>query len=326
MPVSLHQAVLDFLAARTADGLSPRTIDTYKTILRPLVEALGHVAVDEVTAADMQRYVAALRTQNSRYRDSAYHPETPGPLSVETVRSRITSLKVFWRWCVLAYDLPASRDPMRGVRLPRSSNVEPKAIDPLDIRKLIEACTDDLYGLRDRAVIYFLADTGCRAGGVVSLRREDLDLEHRRARVHEKGDKSRWVPFSGETAEVLREWLAQRPAGESDTVFCALGPWASSFDRGEALTTRGLYGILKRLANRAGVARFNPHSFRHGFAHEALRRGARPLWVAQVLGHSNLGQVMRYGKLWSDELAEEHEQYSPVKHLNDTDLDTEERR
>lgn len=72
---------------------------------------------------------------------------------------------------------------------------------------------------RDYALILFLADTGCRAGGASNLRVEDLDLENRAAQVTEKGDKTRPVWYGEECAHALRVWLIKRPAGAGVYVF-----------------------------------------------------------------------------------------------------------
>ena len=60
-----------------------------------------------------------------------------------------------------------------------------------DVVALLDACLDNTAGLRDKAILLFLLDTGCRAGGLFSLKVDDLDLQHLRANVLEKGEKGR---------------------------------------------------------------------------------------------------------------------------------------
>ena len=57
----------------------------------------------------------------------------------------------------------------------------------------------------------FLADTGCRRGGLVGLRLSDLELEQARAWVAEKGKNGARVFLSGLTVTALTAWLAVRP-------------------------------------------------------------------------------------------------------------------
>lgn len=121
------------------------------------------------------------------------------------------------------------------------------------------------------------------------------------------GCKSRTVYFNSRTKKALSEWLKVRPESESDAVFLSKKTY-------KALTPSGIYQVLKRLAERGGVeGRFNPHSFRHGWAKEALRNGASIADVAQVLGHEDEQVTMRFYSQWAKpELKERHSKFSPL--------------
>lgn len=117
---------------------------------------------------------------------------------------------------------------------------------------------------RDRAILAFLLDTGCRAGGVVALKIADVDLVEKRAFVTEKGDKTRVVIFTSFTADCLRAWLEERQSG-APTFFHSRTL--------EPLTPSGLYQVLRRLGQQARVkGRF------HTFAREYLRNNGIASW------------------------------------------------
>lgn len=313
----IEQAVQEFLLAREAEGLSPETIKTYASILRQIADRLRGKHVDVITTNDIRTYLAELRAQGTRYKASPQRPEVPGPLSIETLRSRIRQLKVFFNWCEVEYELASVSNPMHKIKLPRSPQHAPKAIDLADLERMLDAVAEpSIQDVRDRALILFLADTGARAGGVCSLTPDRLDLDRGLAIVYEKGDRARAVPFTRITATALTDWLNVRPP-EAKTVFCALGPAVAAKSHGGILTPNGLYQILKRIAKRAGIAgRFNPHSFRHGFAREYLRNGSNLPAVAKILGHRNPSTTMNFYSIFDiAELATLHERYSPVTHL-----------
>ena len=97
-------------------------------------------------------------------------------------RGTATSREVrcFFNWLV---DGRYLRDnPFRGiknVRLPQRI-VEP--FSPADIAQLMAACDSaTALGLRDRAMVLCLLDTGLRCSELVQLTLDDLDLETRRA-------------------------------------------------------------------------------------------------------------------------------------------------
>jgi integrase/recombinase XerD len=95
-----------------------------------------------------------------------------------------------------------------------------------------------------------------------------------------------------------------RPKVETEYVFL------NRFNK--PLTGNGVYLMLKRLARRAGVeGRFNPHSFRHGFAWGMLMQGASLDMVCDILGHSDIKVTKDFYVHWSQgELGLIHSRFS----------------
>jgi integrase/recombinase XerD len=135
-----------------------------------------------------------------------------------------------------------------GIKLPKNGERAPRGITLEDLRKLPRAAEESMRPERDRALLLFLADTGCRVGGVVGLTLADLNVQRRWAVVTEKFDKSRSVFFSEVTAEALREWLEVRL--EWDTG----GDWVFlSRHGGGQLTVHGVNQLSTRLKERGGA-------------------------------------------------------------------------
>jgi len=304
--VTVEEAVQMFLED-CAMRNRPRTAQTYAYVLRPLVARFGHRMLDSLTPDELRQYVAVMRQQTSRYQGAQQRPEEQGGLSDETIRSRIRQLRAFFAWCVSEYKL--SDNPMRLVKMPRPIRPVPKASDLNDLRRLLRACDDSPFGRRARAVLAFLADTGARAGGLLSLTMENLKLDEGRAILLEKGGRSRIVPFGPYTAQALRAWLEVRPP-EAKTVFCALHPkWQA-----RPLTLSGLHQILKHLKKIAKVTgRVNPHAYRHGFAREWLRNRGDLSTLSRIMGHSSPTVTLMFYAVFEDEEAlEAHDQFSPL--------------
>ena len=141
-------------------------------------------------------------------------------------------------------------------------------------------------GIRNQAIILFLLDTGCRAGGICGPRIREIDLNERRALVTEKGNKTRAMTFTTLTAKALREWiLVRKPA---QTLFYDIMTL-------EPLTHSGLLQLLRRIAHRAGVQdRFNPHSFRHLFAEEYILAGGDLATLSRLLGQRNVSTTVAH--------------------------------
>lgn len=152
---------------------------------------------------------------------------------------------------------------------------------------------------RNLVMLRLMLDTGLRAGEVVALRPEHLDLETGRLVVREgKGAKDRTLWFSDEVAELLEEWLGRRP--ESDYVF-------PTRDGGQ-MSTRYLRKMVKRLAREADVAeaeRVSPHTLRHTFATDLYRETSNLRMVQKALGHADLSTTQIYTHIVDEELEEE---------------------
>ncbi len=114
-----------------------------------------------------------------------------------------------------------------------------------------------------RAAIIMLAETGMRVGELTSLKWDDVDLSNKRARVHGKGGKYRYVYFTERTAELLRD-----------------------------LPRKGklVFGITDRTVRRwvSNLLNTHPHAIRHAFAVWFLSKGGNPRVLQRILGHSSL--------------------------------------
>jgi integrase len=70
--------------------------------------------------------------------------------------------------------------------------------------RLDKLLTDDRHGLRERVLWRMLYETAARAGELLSLNVEDLDLEFRRGRVTSKGGAVEYVHWAAGTGRLLR--------------------------------------------------------------------------------------------------------------------------
>jgi integrase/recombinase XerD len=247
-------------------------------------EYMGEQPIADITTSALRRYIVALR-------ESDYAPDS--------VYAYIKALHALFRWAADEYGIV---NPMRHIAYPKQPNAKmPRRARDEDIIRMLQSCGDDPQGRRDRAIIGFLTDTGCRAGGLVGLTMDRLDVEQRRAFVMEKGERTRPVFFSVETAEFLTDWIAVRHEAAPAAVFYNLRTRRQ-------LTSNGLLEILRRLGRTAGVTGpVNPHAFRHRFGINFMLAGGDSGVLQQMMGHRDIETtVSRYGKFGEQELATAH--------------------
>lgn len=281
---TLSEAIEEFLLARRADGLAHSTLSWYASMLSTFHEYTGEMNIAAVSTSALRKYIVALR-------ESDYAPDS--------IYAYIKALHALFRWAADEYGIP---NPMRHVAYPKQPHARmPRRAEDADIIKMLAVCGDDPAGRRDRAIIGFLTDTGCRAGGLVGLTMERLELQDRRAFVLEKGERLRPVFYSAESARFLSEWIALRPADAPPQVFY-------NVRTKRALTPNGLLEVLRRLGRTAGVTGpVNPHAFRHRFGVNFMLAGGDSGVLQQMLGHSDVETtISRYGQFGNQELAAAH--------------------
>jgi site-specific recombinase XerD len=295
--IKLSTALNEFTLFCEANGLSEATIRGYRTIVNLMIKSIGDVSVSSVSKRDMLEYVAGMRQAKERYIDAPQKPNQPGGLSKASIASYITTLSVFWSWYAEEY---SADNPMKGIKRPKRSAPEPKSVATDDFVKLF----DSAACLRDKAILAVLADTGCRIGGLMDMSIERLNLPRRRASVTEKGGKTRTLFFTHYTAQLVGTYIGSRRSG----------PLWMSETEDTALTKHGVYMMLKNLKRRTGITgRANPHSFRHGFAREYIRRGGDISTLAKLLGHSDVSITARYYAVFDeDELQDFHDKFTPM--------------
>lgn len=306
--MELDSAIELYLAAHQG-MISPKTMRLYKQSLGVLRDFFGSREVSTITLDDLRAYRTALFERNERYGENSSRPREQGRLSVWTIHGHIRIARQFFRWHFTEGKI--TLNPAARLELPALGNEPPKGISEEDMQKMLAAAK---ASSRNYAILMFLADTGCRIGGVAELELADLDLENRQAIVHEKGKhgrkKVRTVFFNSPTAEALKMWLVERQqmgkAQNTQRVFVG---------RKGPLTTVGLYQIIRAIGRVVGITgRFNPHSFRHGLARSLLQRGLDLGRVSRILGHSDEKVTAQfYGVFSQQELADAHAKYSWIQ-------------
>ena len=192
---SLGELVALYLLRCEAEGKSAQTVRAYGETLGRFRRAL---AVDEAPAVSPEHVY--------RYLSTFKH------LSLDTRHRYFREVRCFFNWLVEASYLPDS--PFRGIRNVRLPHRIVEPFTPADIGRLLAACdADSALGMRDRAMVLSLLDTGVRCSELVHLSIDDLDLEARRLRVrHGKGNKQRVVAFAEACRAALSCYLETRGA------------------------------------------------------------------------------------------------------------------
>ena len=139
-------------------------------------------------------------------------------------------------------------------------------------------------------------DMGLRVSEVAQLSKEALSADG--VRIRGKGNKPRIVPISREL------FWGLEGTGSPD------GLWIGKVQK--PLAPSGVKSALRRIFHRAGI-KAGPHSLRHTFATQYLRRGGAVWALQRILGHSSVSTTEIYLHLLNDDVIRDHRQVSPIR-------------
>lgn len=167
-------------------------------------------------------------------------------------------------------------------------------------------------GKRDKAILEVLFSTGLRVSELVSLNKDQINMERREFGVIGKGRKARVVYLSKRATNWLAKYLSARQDFYKPLFIHYGGKKTDPGKDGETfrLTSRSVERILEKYVNKARLPiKATPHTLRHSFATDLLIAGADIRSVQEMLGHSNIGTTVIYTHVTNKRLKDVHEAF-----------------
>jgi len=230
-------------------------------------------------------------------------------LSSSTMARRIYALRKFFDFLMMEGEV--SENVARSMEVSRTRRKLPESLPIYEVERLLIAPdTSKSEGVRDRAILELLYSCGLRVSELVSLRKEDIDLDIGYVRVMGKGGKERIVPVGEEGKKWVRRYVEEvrpsllRDGGSEKPLFLTR--------RGEGFTRQGIWKIVKGYASKAGIkGRVHPHVLRHSFATHLLSGGADLRSIQEMLGHSDISTTQVYTHVERERMKEVYRRYHP---------------
>lgn len=281
-----------FLIDRKAQGVSRGTLLYYRKKLKLFTnfcDSLLITQITQITATNLREYMLHLeRTgHNPGGRHCCYR-----------------TIKTFLYWWEEEVEPEGWSNPIRKTKPPKIPDVQLAPADLDDIKDMIDTCDNSMSGLRDKAILLVLLDTGARASEFIDMRLEDLNPISSEIVIRQgKGGKFRTVFLGKISRRALRAYLKAR----SDNCKYI---WATN--ESEPLTYWGLREIIRRRSVEAKVKTPSLHSFRRAFAINMLRAGVDVFSLQKLMGHADLQVLRRYLAQTTEDIAQAHRIGSPV--------------
>ncbi len=283
--------VNDFLLYLTVEKhYAKNTVNSYERDLYQLEHYLEDYEseavlnnIDEIDYALMRRYLAYLNSLH---------------LAKSTISRKLSACRSFYRYLMKKQIVEAS--PPSEVITPKKEKRLPKFLYYDEMKAVLEAPADDLWGRRDKAILEVCYGGGLRVSELVSINMTDINKNGRFVSVVGKGSKQRVVPIGAAAVAavgVYKETLRREYLDGELKFMPDFGPGKPLFlnQKGGRLTARSVIDIVNKYVEAAAVKKkISPHALRHSFATHLLENGADLRSVQELLGHENISTTQIY--------------------------------
>jgi site-specific recombinase XerD len=278
-------------------NLSKHTISSYRGALELLVDFVKTQKNTPLTDVTFEMLTTEMITA---FLNSL---ETDRRCCVATRNTRLAAIRAFVKYA-------ADRDISTIAVLKELKNVAAKKPDKAEVigymsMAAISAIVEETEisapnGLRDRAFLILMYDTGARVQEMIGITLRDLHFGRTPTIIlHGKGRKTRTVPLMERTVQHLQKYLAEF---HSDTPRSSDFPlfYAVTHGKPHSLSDRRIRYMLKKYAGKAREhcpevpENVHPHMFRHSRAMHLYQNGMDLTLVSQWLGHLNLETTQIY--------------------------------
>ena len=198
------------------------------------------------------------------------------------------------------------------IDLPKTESRSLKFLERDQVDRLVTSTdTSKEEGIRDRTIMELLFSTGLRVSELVSLNKDQINLDRREFGIIGKGRRSRIVFVSDRAAEWIQKYLNERKDAYKP-LFIRYSGKANEENNGEKmrLTARSIERIVKKYVRLARIpVDATVHTLRHSFATDLLTNGADLRSVQEMLGHKNIATTQIYTHITNKQLREVHKSF-----------------
>lgn len=293
--ITLFEAFDDYMQEKEAHSLSPSTLHNYKQSFEYL--CLYNKFNDKTFADEVAEKSVYILINSLKQND----------VSASSINHYLRDIRTFLYWC-----MDPTRDyitPSFKVREIEKQEEKLKMFDDDEIELLLEKPTkrEDYPAWRTWAIVNWVLATGNREQTICDVKIEDLHFAEREIVLsHTKNKKAQVIPLSKSLETCLKEFIRVWRKDQPSTA------WLFANYSNEKLTTNALRLSFARYCKARGVSKTNLHGLRHNFAKQLIKNGYKEFKVQQILGHSSLAMTRKYVKLFSEDLKEDYDKYSPL--------------
>lgn len=289
MPI--REAFQEFVHEKEAKNLSRATIKNYEQSFEYFMEFFeftDDTLMNEVKQPLFYEWMNTMKLEGVRY---------------TSINHYLRDTRTFFNWAM-------DKDYLERFKVPMMEGQEetPKMFSDEELELLLEKPTgkDSFTTWRTWLIVNWVLATGNRAATICDVKVFDIDFQKKEITLqHTKNKKASIIPLSPSLETAIKEYM--RKFEIEDWLFPNIGV--------EQLTTGALQHSFSRYCKERGCTRTNIHGLRHNFAKLWIKNDGDHFKLQKMLGHQTLAMTSHYVKLFSEDLKEDFEKFSPLDTL-----------
>ena len=268
----------EYLRTQTAH-LKPKTqVDYGYKLDHWVIPRMGHIKLSELGVHEVAEFITGMRAPTK---------DRPQGYKKWTIQGCLSPMSSMFRYAVRKGWM--SSNPIKELERterPKTDQREMLILSSDDISQLLPSVTTTI-----RPIIQAALFTGMRAGELLSLKWEDVDLANGFIKVRDSKTRA------GIREIVIHEDLVKMLAEYNETTGLVFRT-----SNGTPYSQRNVLRALHDALDKAGLEKRGLHSLRHTYASWLISLGADVTYVANQMGHSNPDITLRlYAKFFDPE-------------------------
>lgn len=293
--IPIVQAFEEYLIEKQARNLSEKTLRNYEETMNKFMnfcEFDDDSTTDEIAQSHIFKWINTMKLEGVK------------PTSINHY---LREVRAFLYWCMnedRQYITPSFK-----IKMVEAQEEQLKLFSDDELALLLEKPkkNDTFAEWRTWAIVNWVLGTGNRASTICDVKLTDINYSKKEIALgHTKNKKAQIIPLSSSLETVIKEYVRmwRKDADINGYLFCNVGE--------EKLTTNALRHAFGRYCDARGVEKTNIHGLRHNFAKGWVRNNGNMFALQKILGHSSLDMTRKYVRLFSEDIKEDFDRFSPL--------------
>ncbi|MCM3788158.1 tyrosine-type recombinase/integrase [Domibacillus indicus] len=309
--LSVEKAREIVIRVKKMEGLSKHTIENYNKLFNDLERCFAkNKYMENFSISDARRFLEWQLTEKQQFQGVRWGREKKIGVSVSSANSYLRLAK--GAFSTLINEGHLEENPFMEIKNIKFQKKQVETLTEEEIQKILKSLDHSWFAdFRSAVLIHVLLDSFGRIGEVLALKKQDIDFQNGSITFNEtKNSLFRIVPVTKKTLNLLEKLIEECDDWESEYIFLT--------HAGNKLGTDAARKHIHEIARRAGInRRIHPHIFRHTSSMMFLKNGGSIRILQKILGHADIKTTLIYSHVLDDTIKEQHEKFSPIRHLND---------